>query len=117
MYGIDITDKNLPQEIARDDVAISFKKGCYLGQETVARIDALGHVNRRLTRLEFPAVGIPAPGDVAMSQGEEAGRITSAARSPQGNVALALAYLKTGHDAPGTTVQCGDQAGVVARPA
>ena len=47
-YGQDISDKNLPQEVARDDRAISFTKGCYLGQETVARIDALGHVNRTL---------------------------------------------------------------------
>ncbi len=47
LYGQDISDKNLPQEVARDARAISFVKGCYLGQETVARIDALGHVNRR----------------------------------------------------------------------
>ncbi len=40
LYGQDITDENLPQEIDRDRSAISFTKGCYLGQETVARIDA-----------------------------------------------------------------------------
>ncbi|HEY6564507.1 MAG TPA: hypothetical protein VIY86_08435, partial [Pirellulaceae bacterium] len=45
-YGVDFTDQNLPQELARDGQAISFTKGCYLGQETVARLDALGHVNR-----------------------------------------------------------------------
>src|SRR5262249_54396005 len=45
VFGKDITEKNLPQEIGRDSQTISFVKGCYLGQETVARIDALGHVN------------------------------------------------------------------------
>ena len=50
-YGLDVDDRNLPQELNRDDKAISFTKGCYLGQETVARIDALGHVNQFLVRL------------------------------------------------------------------
>ncbi len=52
-YGADISDKNLPQELARDNRAISFTKGCYLGQETVARIDALGHVNQTLVGVRF----------------------------------------------------------------
>ena len=54
LFGRDITDENLPQEIDRDRLAISFTKGCYLGQETVARIDALGHVNRLLRAVKFP---------------------------------------------------------------
>src|SRR4029453_1620592 len=53
LFGRDITDDNLPQEVGRDAKAISFTKGCYLGQETVARIDALGHVNRSLVGLKF----------------------------------------------------------------
>ena len=47
----DIPPKTLPQELGRDARAISFTKGCYLGQETVARLDSLGHVNRRLMLL------------------------------------------------------------------
>ena len=47
-YNQDIRADNLPQEIDRDKTAIHFNKGCYLGQETVARLDALGHVNRIL---------------------------------------------------------------------
>ena len=62
VYGQDVTIDNLPQEIARDQYAISFTKGCYLGQETVARIDALGHVNRRLLGLRFCGDRL-APGD------------------------------------------------------
>ena len=53
VFGKDVTDKNLPQEFGRDDRAINFVKGCYLGQETVARIDALGHVNQLLKGLSF----------------------------------------------------------------
>ncbi|MFM7315363.1 MAG: hypothetical protein ACKO5E_00320, partial [bacterium] len=51
--GIDTCADNLPQEIDRDKTAISFKKGCYLGQEIVARLDALGHVNRKLVGVSF----------------------------------------------------------------
>src|SRR5262249_52983757 len=53
VFGKDITEKNLPQEIGRDARAISFVKGCYLGQETVARLDALGHVNQILKGVVF----------------------------------------------------------------
>ena len=48
LFGIDIKTDQLPQEVDRDKLAINFNKGCYLGQETVARLDALGHVNRML---------------------------------------------------------------------
>ncbi len=50
-FARDFGDDNFPQEVSRDELAISFTKGCYLGQETVARIDALGHVNRQLCRV------------------------------------------------------------------
>ncbi len=46
MFGRDFSDANFPQELGRDDDLISFTKGCYLGQETIARIDSLGHVNK-----------------------------------------------------------------------
>ena len=62
LFGVDITDKNLPQEIGRDALAISFVKGCYLGQETVARIDALGHVNKTLVGVRFLGSDVPPPG-------------------------------------------------------
>ncbi len=60
-FGIDISDKNLPQEVARDRWTISFTKGCYLGQETVARIDALGHVNKLLVGVQFVGKEVAAP--------------------------------------------------------
>ena len=69
-YGPDISEKNLPQELARDQRAISFTKGCYLGQETVARIDALGHVNQTLVgvRLRRPGGSDGRPGTECRGQ-------------------------------------------------
>jgi folate-binding protein YgfZ len=61
-FGRDVRPENLPQEIGRDARAISFVKGCYLGQETVARIDALGHVNKLLKGLRIEGDGIPPAG-------------------------------------------------------
>ena len=48
MFGPDVSPANLPQEINRDARTLNFRKGCYLGQETVARLDSLGHVNKIL---------------------------------------------------------------------
>ena len=54
-YGEDLDDKNLPQEAGRDAEAINFHKGCYLGQETIARLDALGQVQKRLVAVRLVA--------------------------------------------------------------
>ncbi len=55
LVGQDTTEATLPQELQRDGLAISFNKGCYLGQETVARLDAMGHLNWCLSRVELDA--------------------------------------------------------------
>jgi tRNA-modifying protein YgfZ len=101
LFGRDISDDNLPQEIDRDKLAISFTKGCYLGQETVARIDALGHVNRLLRVVQFAGAEIPPPGtELQTADGKPAGNVTSATWSPRFSEPLALAFLKRGqHEA------------------
>lgn len=106
LYGIDISDKNLPQEIDRNDRAISFTKGCYLGQETVARIDALGHVNQTLCGVRLEGSTVPTAGLELFRGDKPVGRLTSAAFSPQFGRPLALAYVRRGHNAPGTELQC-----------
>lgn len=80
-YGVDVFDDNLAQEANRTERAISFTKGCYLGQEPIARLDAMGHVNRQLEQFYWyedseqpPVVGKP----VLNEAGEEVGAITSA---------------------------------------
>ncbi|HEY4234145.1 MAG TPA: glycine cleavage T C-terminal barrel domain-containing protein [Lacipirellulaceae bacterium] len=102
LYGIDFNDANLPQEIGRDKLAISFTKGCYLGQETVARIDALGHVNQRLTGVQFAGADVPQAGAELTHEGRAAGHVTSATFSPRLGVPVALAMLRREALTPGT---------------
>ena len=83
MFGVDFDDRNFPQEVGRNEQAISFTKGCYLGQETVARIDALGHVNQRLAGVRFAGTNVPDAGNELTYAGKTAGQVTSAKFSPQ----------------------------------
>jgi tRNA-modifying protein YgfZ len=117
LYGQDITEKNLPQEVNRDAQAISLNKGCYLGQETVARIDALGHVNKVLAGVRFQSEQAPPRGSELTADGGVVGTVTSATYSPRLQAPLALTSLRTGHAARGTklTSQFGP-AEVVALP-
>jgi hypothetical protein len=103
-FGRDLSDQNLPQEIDRDDRAISFTKGCYLGQETVARIDAMGHVNRKLCGLRFAGREVPPPGLRLQRQGQPVAQVTSAAWSPRLAAPIALGYVRRGANEPGTTL-------------
>jgi len=117
LYGRDLTADNLPQEIDRDRQALSFVKGCYLGQETVARIDALGHVNKTLVGLKFFGSKVPAAGLEVTADGKTLGTVTSAAWSPRLSAPLALAYVRRGHNAPGQALQSSrGEAEVVALP-
>jgi hypothetical protein len=90
---VDISTANLPQEVGRDDRAISFTKGCYLGQETVARIDSLGHVNKRLTLVRFPSGQLAASADLSV-KGKPVGTTTSMGYSPEFACPVALAYVR-----------------------
>lgn len=92
--GRDLTSENLPQEIGRDDVAISFTKGCYLGQETVARIDALGHVNKQLVTLEFEGAKVPPAGTPLQLDEQHVGIVTTSCWSPKRRCPLALGFVR-----------------------
>ena len=102
VYGQDITEKNLPQEVNRDAQAISLNKGCYLGQETVARIDALGHVNKVLAGVRFQSSEVPPVGTELTTDGGVVGTVTSACYSPGLQAALALGFVRTGQTTRGT---------------
>jgi len=127
LFGRDITPANLPQEINRDSRAISFTKGCYLGQETVARIDALGHVNKLLvgwqTAAPFEAFadleqqlnGL-AEGKsnaeerklsaaVLLHEGKPVGTITSLAQASDGSGTIGLGFVKRALAKAGTILQ------------
>jgi folate-binding protein YgfZ len=104
-FGRDVNEKNLPQEVDRDARAISFVKGCYLGQETVARLDALGHVNKILRTLTSrPGDPIPPAGATLEADGKNVGTITSSAASPGRGAGVALGIVRISHAAAGAVV-------------
>jgi folate-binding protein YgfZ len=102
LFGVDFDENNLPQEVGRDQEAISFTKGCYLGQETVARIDAIGHVNQRLVNVRWLGEEMPPAGSELSRVGAAVGRITSICFSPQLNGMLALAMVRREANSVGT---------------
>ncbi|MFV2065550.1 MAG: folate-binding protein YgfZ [Pirellulales bacterium] len=101
-FGRDIDSNRFPQEIGRDRQAICFTKGCYLGQETVARLDALGHVNHRLVGIRFEGTDVPERDTELEVEGKLVGQVTSAVLSPKLDAPLALGYVRRGHNHPGT---------------
>jgi len=105
-FGIDMDESHLPLEAGLDE-AISFQKGCYIGQEYVVRLAHRGHVNRKLMGLRLGRVEAPASGSAVLHGSEEAGAVTSAAFSPAFGGALALAYLKRAYLEPGIEVTIG----------
>ena len=107
--GVDTGPSTLVQEAALEDRAVSFTKGCYLGQETVARLQFRGKANRALrgVLLDGPAE----PGAPVTAGGREAGRVTSVARTPDLGV-IGLAILRR-EVAPGDEVEAGGVAGRV----
>jgi aminomethyltransferase len=109
-YGEDIGETSLVQETQQMQ-AVSFTKGCYLGQEIVERVRARGHVNKKLVRL---SLDVPVePGFKLLAAGAEVGEITSAIRSPETGKTAAMAYVRTPHDAPGTALEVQGQQAVV----
>ena len=109
LLGRDILEKTLPQEVNRNAQALNFRKGCYLGQETVARLDAMGHVNKALLRLQAEAnaetrvfTPLRADEDVELRVGDQVvGRLTSLARETSGTV-VALGMVRVAMNQPGT---------------
>src|ERR1035441_10195196 len=91
-YGEDIRETSLPQETQQMH-AVSFNKGCYLGQEIVERIRAQGRVNRKLMRVVLEGCEVPASGAKTMIEGAEA-EVTSAVLSPESGEVVALAYVR-----------------------
>jgi glycine cleavage system T protein len=111
VYGVDIDENRLVFEVGRTAQAISYTKGCYLGQEPVVMARDRGHANRTLLGLKILEGGAVPPGSRVLHGGEEVGQVTSSAVSPQLGVAIALAYLRRGHQEPGTAVEVETEGG------
>jgi aminomethyltransferase len=102
-YGVDMDETTIVSETNLDE-AVSFTKGCYIGQEIIARIKYRGHVAKKLTGLVFDnGDGVNAGARITAAD-KDAGRVTSAAYSPQRGRTIALAYVKYEFLAAGTNV-------------
>jgi tRNA-modifying protein YgfZ len=111
-YGIDMSDENLPGEAGIVERAVSFTKGCYVGQEPVARMFHKGHPNRHLRTLLLSAP--VEPGTAVVATGKDVGRVTSAGLSPiHGPIALAILRREV---APGDEVTAGSATAKVVEP-
>ena len=102
-YGKDIDDERFVVEVNRPQ-AISYTKGCYLGQEPIVMARDRGHVNRKLLGVQVSGEGPVLYGTKLVRDGAEAGQVTSSVMSPRFGP-IALAYLRRGHDSPGTKLE------------
>lgn len=109
-FGVDLDPKVLAPESGQQDRAIHYRKGCYIGQEIVARVDARGHTNRGWAGFRLDAL-VESGAEVRV-EGAVVGRITSCASV--GGAALALGFVRHAASAPGTAVRVGEVGGVVA---
>lgn len=112
-FGADLDEHTLPPEAGLEAKAISYSKGCYAGQEVIARIRTYGHVNRKLCRLRGPAdAQVPwQPGDKLLQGDREIGHVTSIGVSSALRSNIALGYVRRGTDSPGASLQVLTSAG------
>lgn len=100
----ELTEDYNPWE-ARLDAAISLTKGCYLGQEVVARLNTYDKVSKRLVGFRMGEAQPPPAGSRILADGREAGTLTSAVRSLAAGETIGLGYIRIAHEEPGTEVE------------
>ncbi len=95
-FGADMDRSNFPQECGLETRAISYSKGCYVGQEVLNRIHTMGHVTRMLCGLVLTGAGAAtaAPGGKLLMDDKEVGHLTSVAHSPRFQATIALAFVR-----------------------
>lgn len=98
LYGLDFGDGNFPQETGLEAQAVSYDKGCYLGQEVVARIHYRGGVNRHLRGLIFDSGATDPAGGAVLAGGREAGTVTSTALAGGRWIGLAILHQRAEPD-------------------
>jgi folate-binding protein YgfZ len=103
-FGVDMDATNLPPEAGLDKTAISYTKGCYIGQEIIARLRTYGQVAKALRGLKLSDElgALPLRGDKLLKDGKEVGYITSALQSPALGANIALGYVRREANKPGT---------------
>jgi folate-binding protein YgfZ len=108
-WGMELDANTLPPEAGLESRAISYDKGCYIGQETIARIKSIGHVNRSLCVLAALDDTTPTVETPLTASGQKVGHITSAGFSPLLQKGIALGWVGRHHAAPGTELEAGGQ--------
>ncbi len=108
-WGVDMDEETIPVEAGLGARAISYDKGCYIGQETIARIKTYGHVNRHLVQLSVNSEKLPVRGEQVMSGDKPVGHVTSAAYSNRLGKTLALGYVRREFAVRGVTLTAGQQ--------
>jgi folate-binding protein YgfZ len=103
VYGQDVDESVILPETNLEHL-VSYTKGCYIGQEVVARVKYRGHVNRALTGLTLEGDRVPTPGAPVFAGEREIGRVTSAVRSLGLGAPIALGYVRREHLEPGSAV-------------
>lgn len=106
-FGVDFDDQTLPQEASLERLAVSFTKGCYLGQETVFMLEKRGHAKKRLMRLDLDAEGLDPGVEIVLPEGGASiGTLTSVTKKASGG-ALGLGYVKFKHATDGAALVVG----------
>lgn len=112
VFGVDIRDRDLPQETEQER-ALNFNKGCYIGQEIVERIRSRGAVHR--TFAGFVVDGTVAPGARISDNGKDVGEITSVAEMAAADKKIAIGYIRRDIGTPGREVMIGASKAIVVR--
>lgn len=112
-FGVDMDERNLPQECGIEERAVSYSKGCYIGQEVLNRVHTMGHVNRALCGLHLgnELTTLPARNDKVFYGDKDVGYITSAVVSPALGAKIALGYVRTEARQPGRELRVHTAAG------
>ena len=106
VFGTDIDANRFVMEVGRAARAVSYAKGCFLGQEPIVMArDRAGHVNRAFLGLKILEGGPLAAGSKLFHEGQEVGVVTSSCYSPRLGMPVALAYLRWKHQEPGTRME------------
>ena len=111
VYGVDIDETTTMPEIG--ERGISYDKGCYIGQEVVAKVKYIGHVNRRFVGLKLAGNGLPESKSPIQKGGREVGYITTSLFSPGLNQPIALGFVSRAAYAPGSEVEVAGQAATI----
>jgi folate-binding protein YgfZ len=107
VYGVDIDETTTMPELG--EFGISYEKGCYIGQEVVAKVKYIGHVNRRFVGLSVSGNDLPALKSPIRKGGREVGYVTTALLSPALNRPIALGFVNRSAYAAGSEVEVGNQ--------